>query len=96
LILAIDFSILIGKIMFVIEKNIPVPENVRTGRRSTYPLSDMQVGDSFLVPFDLDDHKKVTQRVHSAASQFRRRVTDSQRQFVVREETTGVRVWRIA
>ena len=82
--------------MFSIEKGIPVPENARTGRRSAYPLADMQVGDSFSVPFGSDDPKKVTQRVHSAVSQFRRRMTDSQWQFVVREETNGVRVWRIA
>lgn len=82
--------------MFKIDSHIPIPADVSTGRRSTYPLADMNVGDSFLVPFNGDTAKKVTQRLHSAVSQFQRRNTDSDRRFTVRAEATGVRVWRIA
>jgi hypothetical protein len=82
--------------MYKIDTHIPIPEDVTRGRRAVYPLSDMNVGDSILVPFGDEPQKKVSSRVHSAVAQFHRRDTNSSRKFALRSEALGVRVWRIA
>lgn len=37
---------------FVIEKGLPMPEFSASGRPAKYPFSEMQVGDSFVLPED--------------------------------------------
>lgn len=74
--------------MYQIEKNVPMPPIVRM---SGYPFAQMEVGDSFLVPFDGDDEQKVRARVATAASTFGK---DHGGKFSVRVLQDGVRVWR--
>jgi hypothetical protein len=73
--------------MFKIDKGIPVAPR-RGSRASIYPFDDMDVGDSFLVPFET----KAAKAVHAAAQVARRRLG---RTFAVRAVAEGTRVWRI-
>jgi hypothetical protein len=85
--------------MYKIDTHIPIPESVASGRRgrpTTYPFTEMSVGDSFFVPFGDEPEKTVANRVHSAVAQFHRRGTNSTRRLALRTEALGVRVWRIA
>lgn len=71
-----------------IERGIPVPPV----RAPKYPLREMKVGDSFLIPFrgfpngDLNV-RKVAAYVARSISGFR---------IVVRKQSRGWRVWRTA
>ena len=65
-----------------IEKNVPFPINTR----KIYPIKEMQIGDSFLVP-----HKK--------ASDVSYLVTDGKKfgyRLICRTVDGGARVWRIS
>jgi len=73
--------------MFTIEKNIPLPARARSEH---YPLKDMEVGDSFLVPSN--DKAKTAASVRSCSQRHRA----SGANFSVRMVAEGVRVWRTA
>lgn len=73
--------------MFEIEKGIAKPEN--TG---LYPLSKMEVGDSFLVPCEKKDNAKIRGRLASAC--IRKSIRD--KKFSVRAVDGGLRCWRIS
>ena len=75
--------------MFAIEKNIPMPTTGRSGRRTSYPFGDMEVGDSFVVP---TSDKKATS-VYSAAWHYGNK---NGKKFSVHKIEGGVRVWRVA
>lgn len=72
--------------MYIIEKNIPLLEPV-SGRLERYPLSKMEVGDSFVAPVEMRN------RIASAMTNYKKKTG---RQFVLRRVEHGVRVWRIA
>jgi hypothetical protein len=78
--------------MYEIEKGIEIPEGV-TGRPKKYPLKDLEIGDSFLVP--LAEHespkiKKVKASLHAISA------THKPKKFAIRVVEGGVRCWRIA
>jgi hypothetical protein len=83
--------------MFQIEAGVSIPKGTRPGRRGTsFPFADMEVGDSFLIPFDPsgDEGKKVV-------DSWRRKVLNARKKFVGLETRTavmsdGLRVWRTA
>jgi hypothetical protein len=71
-----------------IEKNVPFPS-----RRNKYPISDMEVGDSFFVP-----GKKSTQAGAIVFKHVQKGKKFSSRtctQEVNGETVNGVRIWRI-
>lgn len=75
---------------FDIEKGVPLPEPPQRGRKgSKYPLADMQVGDSFLVPT-----MKPEERRQSLYQLVNTKGRAMGRKFVVRVADKGVRVWR--
>lgn len=76
-----------------IESGIPIPKS----RLSLYHLlSEMKVGDSFLIPRDPDVHIRVQQcRASVATNGFRRRNNKLDAKFVTRTVDVGVRVWRV-
>ena len=74
---------------FKIEKGVPVPSGYNVGPR--YPLLEMGVNDSFLVPFGGDDALAVKNRVSKAVYG-----KHQDRKFTIRQVEGGVRVWRIA
>jgi hypothetical protein len=83
--------------MFQIETNIPMPERTSSPGRtaSIYPLADMYVGDSFLVPLN-PITKEDRRRVSSSTSAFTKRNKDLNVKFSIRAVDGGLRVWRVA
>ena len=77
-------------VKYAIEKGVALPDYYRV---STYPFGDMEVGDSFFVPFGDEDLNSISTRVHSAVGQRNRR---EKRKFTTRRVSGGMRVWRIA
>lgn len=73
--------------MFKIEKNIQIPP--LRGASKKYPLSEMEIGDSFLVPCDKEDADAVRNRVTQNFYSIR------PKRFTGRVVEGGVRVWRI-
>lgn len=79
---------------FKVEKGVPIP-GFYNGRAlsSVFPLVEMEIGDSFLIPKDAELPSKVLRsRVLSNASTLRR---TKGWQFTTRVVDEGVRVWRI-
>ena len=78
---------------FTIEDGISVPERfvpTSTGRKSVYPLADLQPGQSFMVPQGEGDLKKIARNLRTATA----RLKGSK--FTVRTVDGGVRVWRVS
>lgn len=73
---------------FEIEKNVAMPISTKSGY-SSYPLSDMEVGDSFLIPDATMDQKV---RARFAVTQDAKR---KDRKYTTRTIPEGLRVWRI-
>ncbi len=72
-----------------IEKGVPIPS---TALKIRYPLADMNVGDSFLVPDDTSGAGPAHLRVRAAVSHFSKR---NNKRFIVRKVEGGHRCWRI-
>lgn len=83
---------------YVIEKNIPVPANIRAvGVR--YPLASMSVGDSFAVPVDPHTTKtfeRVQARVAAAAHKFCKGGYAGRFTIRILRDKREVRIWRIS
>jgi len=73
--------------MFEIEKNIPL-----VGRSASrkYPLAQLEIGDSFVIPCTTDKDLRSARQVASCANQ---RYED--KKFASRTVDGGIRVWRI-
>lgn len=69
-----------------IEKGIPLPTRSNSARGEKYPLSKLNVGESFVAPV----------KQQALAAHARRVAKDLKRKFVVRPEGEGARVWRKA
>ncbi len=76
--------------MFNIEKGVPMPPSRKT--KMEYPFSQMQVGESFLIPSEGAEARLARSRVESAARTAGRRLGAK---FTVRITPEGVRVWRV-
>jgi len=74
---------------YEIENNVPMPDR-RNGKPPKYPLSQLEVGQSFWVP--LTD--ATPESIRTAAANASRRYQG--RKFATRTEGNGVRVWRLA
>lgn len=70
---------------YIIESDIPMPEG-----RSAYPFSQMEVGQSFFMPCEEKDAKRIAGNARNAARRF------PDRKFTSRVMENGVRVWRVA
>ena len=88
--------------MFKIESGIPL-KVVSRGRAptNTFPLSEMEDGDSFLIPCDTADKKAIEswrRKFLNAKKRFMREHPDADfRSGVVDDEHgTGLRVWCVA
>jgi len=70
---------------YEIEKNIPLPERNPNCGRSKYPLSRMEIGDSFLIPeFGGSKQPQMHSSAHRLGIKVSCRVTEE-----------GLRVWRV-
>lgn len=71
---------------FTIEKNVPLPRKCQ--RAIKYPLADMEVGDSFVVP--LSERQRVTNTAHMFAKR-------NGGKFASRKiDAETARIWRVA
>jgi|13_taG_2_1085334.scaffolds.fasta_scaffold01812_1 hypothetical protein len=73
-----------------IEKNVPIPQRTRLPE---LPFGDMEVGDSFLVPLQMQDSQSVAS-LRQRVSRYQR-ANDPKRFSTVKSEG-GMRVFRIA
>lgn len=71
---------------FTIDKGIPVPKQVGTGRKTKYPFDLMEVGDSFFIK----DTKVKT--ISCSCGIYGKRLN---RKFTSRTVEGGARVWRV-
>jgi len=81
---------------FTVEAGVPVPKRARGRAPTAFPMQQMQIGDSFLIPCDINDKK--------ALSNWRRKFLMAKKVFLSQYEgafqtatmSDGVRVWRTA
>ncbi len=74
--------------MYEIQRDVPVLS------RRKYPVDNLNVGDSFYVPFsDLPQHKNGSRSIRSAAHRYSK---ETGRKFRVSIVENGVRVWRVS
>lgn len=79
--------------MFQIETGVELPRPARGRKATEFPLLDMAVGQSFLIPFNTSDVKLV--------DSWRRKVAAAKKKVQGAEYRTatmsdGLRVWRTA
>lgn len=81
-----------------IEKNIPIKD--KRGRRKgefSYPFKDMNVGDSFFVPFNGKKMDSVRTSLHTTARLWALGHNNGRKfSTSIVEEKDGVRIWRTA
>ena len=71
-----------------IDKDIPIPEiKILLPKSQSYPFSEMNPGDSFWVP------KELEKSVRASASQRRRRYPGEC--YTSRQDRDGIRIWRL-
>lgn len=78
--------------MIQIDKNVEMPKSERKAykkRESKYPFAVMEVGDSFLVPAEMN-FLNLRQAI------MRRKKTTPNEKYKTRQTKEGRRVWRIA
>ena len=73
---------------YKIEYKLPVPEHRGRGRPAKYPLGNLGVGDSFLVP--------VSEKINLRACVYQRKRLKPGWDYVTRAEADGIRIWRIS
>jgi hypothetical protein len=82
-------------IMLKIEKDVPLPERTY-GTASEYPFAEMDIGDSFFVPYGTSseiERKTLLAKVKNSASYARKKKLGG---FAVRGVPGGVRCWKTA
>lgn len=72
--------------MYKIQKNIPIPTKMSTGRKSIYPFESMDIGDSFAAPAG---------KAKSVRSKVTKENKLGDKKFTVRTIDKYIRVWRI-
>lgn len=73
--------------MFKLTNKVAPPKRVKLGRPTVYPFPQMEVGDSFLVPFE---------KVASARACASYHAKKTKRKFTVKENKNTARIWRVA
>jgi hypothetical protein len=81
---------------FPIETGIEMPKRARGRAPTKFPMSEMDVGDSFLIPCDSTDKKALTnwRRKFLVAKQTFTKQFEAE--FKTATVSDGVRVWRTA
>ena len=72
-----------------IEKSVPIPKGSGVGRRTKYPFSEMDVGDSIFLDGEFATIAKC--KAYAAAKGYQDRTG---RVFCGRKVAGGVRIWR--
>jgi len=79
--------------MYAVQKNVPLPQSSKK-----YPIDQMKVGDSFVVPCDSACIAKVRNLVCSNLQYWKQKKGKKGIKFATRqtENKLGIRVWRTA
>lgn len=88
-----------AKPTFEVEKGVAPPTDGRTGSAKKYPWHDMEIGDSFFVPFPAGTVQKLSAAAHGAIHTQPKLYGRRYRTATIKDEhgnKTGVRVWRVA
>jgi len=75
--------------MIKIEKNVPIPNKKRSGRKTKYPFDKMEIGDSFFT----DNILPIA--LYQAAHHWNKRSGNKYRWKAYKEGEFGARIWRI-
>ena len=80
---------------FAIEDNVPLP-TTRSHVHTLYPFGQLEVGQSFVVPFEGKAASVINTRVRGALQQFQRRtrIAGVAKKFISSAGAQGIRVWR--
>jgi len=81
---------------FTVETGIPMPKRARGRAPTAFPMQEMQVGDSFLIPVDVADKKAMMnwrRKFHLAKKTF---LKQYEGEFKTNTVPEGIRVWRSA
>lgn len=78
---------------FQIEADVALPRPARGRRATEFPLLEMAVGDSFLIPFDTSETKLVDSWRRKVAAA-KKKVADAEYRTATMSD--GLRVWRTA
>jgi hypothetical protein len=79
--------------MIKIEKNIPIPKELKRPSFRKYPLSDLEVEDSFFIPAPSDEEYQRMRNI--IQSIIRNKKFPEGKKFVIRKVEEGLRCWRI-
>ncbi len=82
---------------YEIDNNIPMPKLSEKGIRK-YPFAEMNVGDSFLIPYNISDKKeasKIRNSVRVAGIHFGTR-NERDYKYNTAIVNEGIRVWRVS
>lgn len=81
---------------FTVESGIEMPKRARGRTPTNFPIADMQVGQSFLIPCDTQDKKALTnwrRKFLVAKTAFLKKFEG---EFKTATVDGGIRVWRTA
>jgi len=79
---------------YQIEKNVPVAYRQGGPGNARFPFAEMEVGDSFYIPWGDEGEKRVRGTVSNAMGAFQLR--NKPKKLISRKVDDGLRVWRIA
>ena len=81
---------------FTIERGIEMPKHARGRQPTKFPMNDMSVGDSFLIPCDTKDAKKLANWRRKFLVAKKSFLTKFEGEFKTATVSDGIRVWRTA
>lgn len=81
---------------FEIESDVPMVSNRRGRKAVEFPFSDMDVGDSFLVPCDVSAKNEINNWRRKIAIAKKVFLTSYEGAFATATVSDGIRVWRTA
>ena len=80
--------------MFQVESNIPVVASARGRKPTAFPLDQMEIGDSFLIPCNVGEKKELDSWRRKLLVARKRFAADWSFKTAIVED--GLRVWRTA
>jgi hypothetical protein len=81
---------------FTVESGIEMPKRARGRAPTKFPIADMAVGDSFLIPCDIADKKALTNWRRKFLVAKQTFLKHFEGEFKTATMSDGVRVWRTA
>ena len=82
--------------MYKIEKNIPIP-SIPKKNLLKYPFNEMEIGDSFFVPWSEEEKKSKLrmQRKRTSILGSARNLKSNKIKIKTRKSEDGIRIWKV-